>query len=201
MLIKQIQEPPKKTVKSSTKKRNFNPLKTLCGVVVIILFWYIAVGQVILPDNWPFGGQEEKMQSFEIPCTKAYVAKILDMTLLDKALNTQEDELWYEKYYKALEEDLGVKSFNKEEALQNITYGEVAQILTALFGKEYEITLQDKEATQEISVNEFIGVYTSVMKQMKRDISFEEREIVILATPADGSYCVAISFSRGHLSV
>lgn len=188
MFIKQM-----KTEEMPVKKRSkgIKPLQTVCGVLVLVAFWYVVVGQAILPrggSGW-LGSKEEAMEltAYEIPCTQAYVAKIVDLTLAEDEIEEEQAALWYEKYYKVLEEDLGVKYLSVEDALSPITYKQVEDILKDLFGDQYEISLGLDEASleKEISVNEFMGAYQKVLEGVGQVLDVEERDIVILATPAD----------------
>lgn len=186
MFIKQMEE--KKPVKRS---RRIKPLQTIVGVVLLVAFWYVVVGQVILPGGkggaWG-KGEEEKIKEYAMPCTQAYVAKIVDLTLVEDKVEEDKTSLWYEKYYKVLEEDLGVTNLKEEEALNPITYKQVEDVLKALFGDKYQISLgEDDEKTleKEMTVNEFMQAYQKVLKGVGKSVNLEERDIVILATPAD----------------
>ena len=168
--------------------RRIKPLQTVCGVLLLVAFWYIAVGQAILPSGGGgLFGKAEQMKAYEIPCTQAYVAKIIDLTLAEDKIEEVQDPLWYEKYYKVLEEELGVSSLNIEEALNPITYKQVEEILKAIFGEQYHISLgMDEQAlAKDISVNEFMQAYQKVLEGVGKKLDLEERDIVILATPAD----------------
>ncbi len=188
MLIKQMKEEDKP---AKTKKvRQIKPLQTICGVMLLVFFWYIAVGQAILPRNGGGFLSKENVQeikAYEIPCTQAYVAKIIDLTLAEDKIEEDETALWYEKYYKVLEEDLGITALKIEEALNPITYKQVEDVLKMAFGDKYHISLElDEEALNEnISVNAFMQTYKKVLEAVGKSLDVEERDIVILATPAD----------------
>lgn len=185
MLIKQVKvEPPIK----QKEPRRIKPMQTICGVLLLVVFWYIVVGQAILPiGGGKLFGKEEQMKAYEIPCTQAYVAKIIDRTLAEDKIKEEQNALWYEKYYKVLEEELGVSSLNIEEALNPVTYKQVEDILKAIFGSAYQISLgmDDKALGKDISVNEFIKAYEKVLEGVGKNLDLEERDLVILATPAD----------------
>lgn len=177
--------------KKAQKEKKRKSWQTIGGVAALIIFWYVVVGQAILPK----GGihllkqetQEVKMTAYEVPCTQAYVVKIIDLTLAKDKVAEGQSALWYEKYYKVLEEELGIKTLSLENALTPITYGQVEEILKDIFEGQVEVNLgiESAELTKEISINEFMTVYEKVLESVGKTLEGEERDIVILATPAD----------------
>lgn len=162
--------------------------QTIGGVAALIVFWYLVVGQAILPKGGIhlFKDKEQvvQMTDYEIPCTQAYVAKVIDLTLAKDKVSEGQNALWYEKYYKVLEE-LGVTSLSLENALTPITYGQVEDVLKSLFEGEVHLDIAETDREKEISINEFMTAYENVLKGVGKSIEGEERDIVILATPAD----------------
>ncbi|WP_054743007.1 SpoIID/LytB domain-containing protein [Cellulosilyticum ruminicola] len=173
------------------KEKKRKSWQTIGGVAALIIFWYVVVGQAILPSGdmhlLKKETQEVKMIDYEVPCTQAYAAKIIDLTLAKDKLSEGKSALWYEKYYKVLEDDLGVNTLSLENALTPITYGQVEEILKTIFKDQSEVNLgvNSAERGKDISINEFMAVYKKVLESAGKTLEGEERDIVILATPAD----------------
>jgi SpoIID/LytB domain protein len=128
--------------------------------------------------------------SYNSLCIQANIAKILAYTLIEnKSLYTSliQDEIWYNKYYDALENELDFTYLKKEDALKSITYSQVTELLNAVLGDGYGINIDASEENlnKSISLNKFVEVYTNALKHTGKGIALDTMDMVIIATPAN----------------
>jgi len=163
--------------------------------------WYMLLGKDIIPNHLPAMQTSNKplngaAKSIEEPvthdslCMQANIAKILAYTLIEKKslyLSLMQDEIWYNKYYDALENELNFTYLKKENALKSITYAQITELLNAVLGAGYGINIDasPENLNKSISLNKFIEVYTNALKHTGKGILLDTMDIVIIATPAN----------------
>ncbi len=132
--------------------------------------------------------QEVGSKNYEVPCTQANIAKVLVHTLSKQQPISlgMEEGIWYNKYYEALEKYWGFTYLKKENAAQGITYLQVAELFNEILGEGYDVgvSASEKNLKRMISLNEFITSYTKALEHTGQGITLEEKELVLIATPA-----------------
>lgn len=126
---------------------------------------------------------DEALVYEDIEITQAYAMKILSYSLQAEVPKDTEG-LWYEKYYTALEEK-NIKLFQVEDATNLLEVGDLQPLFATVLGEEFHITLQGGDEHKTLKVGEFLKVYASVLAQADQTPKWKEKEMGILATPAD----------------
>ncbi|WP_069997130.1 SpoIID/LytB domain-containing protein [Cellulosilyticum sp. I15G10I2] len=183
-------------------KKRYTPYKkkksyaTLWILLLLGGLWYILSGKDIIPNNLSTPQVKQAPQSiakeptYNSLCMQANIAKILAYTLVENKIlynNIIQDEIWYNKYYDALESELSFNYLKKENALKSITYSETAELLDAILGEGYGVNI-DASTThlnKSISLNKFIEIYTNALQHTGKGITLEYMDLVIIATPAN----------------
>ncbi len=176
------------------KKKSY---ATLWILLLLVGLWYILTGKDIVPQALTTAAVKQAPQSIdeEKPtynslCMQANIAKILAYTLIENKIlynHIIQDEIWYNKYYDALESELGFTYLRKENALKSITYIEIAELLDTILGEGYGVNIDasTESLNKNISLNKFIEVYANALKHTGGGAAFEYMDIVIIATPAN----------------
>lgn len=186
----------KKSKEKQYEEQSQKPKKTqLMGQVIVIVIivgaWYYFLGRQLLPEHflWPNKQSKEVGTSYyEGPCTQANVAKILACTLGEDEAKREEQELWYSKYYERLNQ-MGFTALEEENALDQVSYELLINILNEVLGNHYHISLEDSELdlSKNISFNQFISNYIKILNELGKEEALQVKTLAILATPADSA--------------
>ncbi|PHV71962.1 hypothetical protein CS063_00360 [Sporanaerobium hydrogeniformans] len=179
------------------KKRSWS---TLWLIVLLFGTWYMLFGkEILVPLTEVAVGsnreEKEKVQqqtegkAYNVLCTQANVAKILVHTLSKNQsiyLNSEDQGIWYNKYYEALEKEWGFTYLKKENASEGMTYLQIAELFNEILGEGYDVgvSASDKNLNRMINLNEFITSYTKALEHTGKGILLQEKDLVLIATPA-----------------
>lgn len=167
------------------RKESLSPVTI---VFLLVAIWYVLIGKDILPKaikNLKMDNTQEVMQQktyYEFTCSEANFARMVGLILGEEIEDTEEEaeSLWYEKYYRVLEE-LGVKSLKKEEAFTPLSGKKLQQVVEELFdNSQLDPKLGNKE---QLDLYEVVEAFSKVLEGQSQSITYET--LTILATPSD----------------
>lgn len=163
----------------------------LVGIILLVLVIYLVNGSI---SKWsPSKNKEAGLQvnqpiNYNMQCTWANIAKILAYTLVDIGeLEEDTSDIWYNKYYTLLNRELELSQLQQETALQGVTYTELIMLLNEILGEQYNVgvSVESEDLEKNLTLNQFINSYKKTLQDAGREIVLEEKDLVILATPAD----------------
>lgn len=159
------------------KAYKLNKYKPALAVLFLICIWYILIGRDLLHTltERPQAELTQKVY-YAYPCSEANLVRLLGITLGKGEVSTEEESLWYEKYYESIE-DMGITCLKKEEAFNIVSSQKLEKVLGQVIGSS--ISIASKE---QMMLYEVIGYCDEFLKE-QAPIQYES--LVVLATPTD----------------
>lgn len=165
-------------------RRNKSPV---IAVLILVAVWYLFIGKDLLSQlalqNNDNSSTQEKVY-YDFPCSEANLARLIGATLGDPIDDTTEEEaLWYEKYYQQIEA-MGITSLKRENAFNLLSSDQLKKVFSELTSTNVEV--EDKKSLQLYEVLEF---YENVLNEKGK--AMEYKTLSILETPASNPELLA----------